>query len=564
LAKNSTGQRGRRSPASQRKPVTIDLSAEQVKKDEGTAGATASATQPDQSGAQPGSEKPEAAKAEATAAGSGAPKAAEPGSSKPEAAAAAPKTPEPEGKATAGVGSQSASQSTKSEPKSQSTATTSAASGGASAAAKSDDKGKDDQDKKEAAKPSAPTASASAARETPKAPAATPASRGTSFVALLAAAVIGGAIAAIAVVALLLSGYLAPREEEGPDLQAEIATLKSDVAALSQAPQEDNLAPLRDQISALQTSVTDLQSAAQAAQTAQTDGTDTGELDDLKSRVSQLETNASQVASGAVSDDVGQQLAARIATLSQDVDALKSAPGPDLSGLESGLADLRQQVATLTTDLKSAPTEERVAAIETKLSDIGTQLGDLTTKLDDVTRKVDLAAALGPAVAADALAAAVDTGRPFTSELAALGALGVDPTAIAALQPDAEKGLPTLDVIRSRFETEVASIDLSTPLPEGTGTFDRLMQSARGLVEVRPSNPTAGADPSAIMTRIRAALAAGDLSTALSEWNTLPDEIKTQSADWADIVKTRAAADDLVAQLRSEALAKLGTENTEG
>jgi hypothetical protein len=73
LAKNSTGQRGRRSPASQRKPVTIDLSAEQVKKDEGTAGTTASPTQPDKSGAQPDSTtKSEAAKAGTATAAVGA------------------------------------------------------------------------------------------------------------------------------------------------------------------------------------------------------------------------------------------------------------------------------------------------------------------------------------------------------------------------------------------------------------------------------------------------------------------------------------------------------------
>ncbi len=48
--------------------------------------------------------------------------------------------------------------------------------------------------------------------------------------------------------------------------------------------------------------------------------------------------------------------------------------------------------------------------------------------------------------------------------------------------------------------------------------MDRLMQSARGLVDVRPAHPTEGADPAAVVTRIRGALDAGDLKTALSEW----------------------------------------------
>jgi hypothetical protein len=515
LAKNSTGQRGRGTPASQRKPVTIDLSAESVKKDENAAQAAASAEPSEKA-------NPEDVEAEAAAAPKATPKAAEP------------------------VGTKAAAESEpkqKSEPKSPRAAAASAAAGGASAAGKGGDREEaKGGDRETAAKPSTPSAFATAGRQTSETSAAKPANRGSSIVSLFIAAIVGGAVVALVVVVLALRGFFAPQQEEGPDLAGEIETLKSDVAKLNQAPAEDDLAPLREQLLALQQSVSKLQSAESDASSGTSNA---AVLRDVQSRLAQLEANANQAAGGAVSDEAGQRLAAQLTALSGEVAALKKAT-PDLSGLESGLSDLRQQVAALSTELKKVPSEERVASIETQLSDMG--------------KKVDLAAALGPAVAADALAAAVDAGRPFASELAALSALGVDSDAIAALQPNAEKGLPTLDEIRSRFETEVASIDLTTPIPEGTGALDRLLQSARGLVEVRPSNPTAGADPSAIVTRIRAALAAGDLKTALAEWNTLPDEIKTKSVDWAETVKTRVAVDDLVAQLRSSALSRLDTK----
>ena len=84
------------------------------------------------------------------------------------------------------------------------------------------------------------------------------------------------------------------------------------------------------------------------------------------------------------------------------------------------------------------------------------------------------------------------------------------------------------------------------------------LPSARGLVEVRPAHPTAGSDPAAIVARIRGALAAGDLKSALAEWATLPDPIKAPTADWAKKAEARVAAEDLVARVRRAALSALG------
>ena len=67
---------------------------------------------------------------------------------------------------------------------------------------------------------------------------------------------------------------------------------------------------------------------------------------------------------------------------------------------------------------------------------------------------------------------------------------------------------------------------------------------------MRPAHPTEGTDPGAIVARIRGALDAGDLKRALDEWNTLPDTIKTPTADWARQAEARAKADDLVAQVQ--------------
>ena len=48
--------------------------------------------------------------------------------------------------------------------------------------------------------------------------------------------------------------------------------------------------------------------------------------------------------------------------------------------------------------------------------------------------------------------------------------------------------------------------------------------------------------------------------TALAEWNSLPEDAKAKTADWARAAEARLAADELVARLRSEALSRLGRE----
>jgi hypothetical protein len=136
--------------------------------------------------------------------------------------------------------------------------------------------------------------------------------------------------------------------------------------------------------------------------------------------------------------------------------------------------------------------------------------------------------------------------------------LGIGGDAVDQLAADAETGVGTLAELRSGFESAIDATDLTPTAPETTGTIDRLWQSAQGLVDVRPSHPTEGADPGAIVARIRGALDAGDLKRALQEWNTLPDAIRTPTTDWAHQVEVRAKADDFVASVRSGALSKLG------
>ncbi len=489
MAKSSRGQGGGSVPQSQRKPVTIDLPAEDL-----TAGETG----------------PKRAAADA-------PQNIEAGQAEASARESAETRPAPEAQAGGRMESTAAAAGERASPK----------------APESD--GRDEPQ---------PTPSAFAERAgggLPRSSSGEP--PGQSFGALLAAALAGGAVVALVVV-LALAGFLRPAQEESPDLaseieglQGQIDALQTETAALREAPQDDAVAPLREQLAALEQSVGELREAPAAP--------DAATLEEVRARLAQLEESVALAADGTPTGEAGEQLAARLGELAGELESLRNAV-PDVSGIDSEMQELRQGVDALTAEVQSLPDDARIAEIETRLQEIG--------------RQMDLATALAPAVAAGSLASALDAGRPFASELAALRALGVDDEAVAALQPHADEGLPTLGELRTQFQSEIASVDLTPEVPESAGALDRLMQSARGLVEVRPANPTAGDDPGAVVTRMRAALDSGDLETALAEWTTLPEDIKAATADWAEAAETRKTAGDLAARLRSDALARLGTE----
>jgi hypothetical protein len=231
----------------------------------------------------------------------------------------------------------------------------------------------------------------------------------------------------------------------------------------------------------------------------------------------------------------------------EELERQSSGETVDVSGLERSITELNQEIAGLSERAEQAASAERVAALEANVA--------------ESARQAATASSLGAAVAADALASAVEAGRPFTTELAALRALSVDEQALTQLEPYAGTGLSTLAELRSGFDNAMEGIELSPRVPADAGPVERLIESARSIVEVRPANPTEGGDPAAIVSRIRAALAGGDLATAINEWNSLPPDVKAATQDWAASAGARRTADDLVARLRVEALARVSAED---
>ena len=404
-----------------------------------------------------------------------------------------------------------------------------------------------------AAKPVIPSAFAPGARSTPVGTAVGPGRRGGLFAALLLAAVLGGLIVEAGDLAAGRLGWFAPAAPDGTAMRQEVAALRSDLDAAraqigtlqqpaSAVAGDTDITALRGELSALQGTVAELGNRP----TPQADGpqADTAALYDLQKRITALEQAPPPAAAEAAGTGPAfDALNAQLGDIGSRVAALEGKPAPDLSGLETGIASLRGGLAEIGGRVDTVNAAERLAALEPRVA--AAEAGTAATR------------GLAQAVAADALAATAASGRPFAAELATLRSLGVDDPAFADLAPKAGAGLPGDAALATEFRTLSEGLRTNAPVPATAGPVDRLLQSARGLVQVRPAGPAAGSDPGSVMARIVDFTGRGELAGALHEWDTLPDMAKSATAAWASEMRTRLAAETLAARLRGEALARL-------
>ena len=86
------------------------------------------------------------------------------------------------------------------------------------------------------------------------------------------------------------------------------------------------------------------------------------------------------------------------------------------------------------------------------------------------------------------------------------------------------------------------------PSPDA-GMVDRLLFHAKSLVSVRPAGPVTGDSAEAVVSRMQAKVAAGDLAGALKEREALPAAAKEASMEWAGQAAQRVALNDAVTAL---------------
>lgn len=352
---------------------------------------------------------------------------------------------------------------------------------------------------------------------------ATPTRRGAGFGSLLAAGVIGGALA-LGGSMLLGSGL---RDNDAPfsggASTADLEALRTEVGELraerDNAPVSTGNAEVSAEIEELRTQLAALQQqgGGAAGGDASTGGADTQALstriDELAAQMQQL----SQAAGTAQPVDL-QPLNGRIDALEQSLQAANQSGNAE----EQRLAELQQSLSQLSQRVEERANDPRLAL----------------------------------AITASALKAAIDRGQPFQTEFDAYVAAAPDAPEADTLRAMAETGVPTRAEIASELpDATSAMVAAGKTEPENAGVVSRLWSSATDLVEVRPVGANVqGNEPSAIVARLEAAVQAGDYGKAIAEYDALPESSKAAGADFIAKVRARQAADDLVGKALAEAL----------
>jgi hypothetical protein len=136
-------------------------------------------------------------------------------------------------------------------------------------------------------------------------------------------------------------------------------------------------------------------------------------------------------------------------------------------------------------------------------------------------------------------------------------ALGADPKSLAALEPFAASGVPSVATLAREFSELAPALQQAAGVTPRDGILEKLQAGAERLVRIRPVDAVAGSDPSAIVARVEAKAAHGDLAGALAELAKLPPAARAPAEAWSKKAEARIAAIDASRRLAADALAGL-------
>lgn len=619
-SESATGASSSGAAGGSRRPVTIDLVPEKVEaKGEAKAEAakaesarTESARTGAKSGTTPETPKtdaPETPKAPAKAAGPtpeirSSPAAAE----KPAAEAAAGSANEPAGTGKSGAGKDtspakpaaaSAASAAQAGPAAASQSAAGAAKPSTASAASQSQAGQSPAGQKPAgpsasgqgAEPAAASASSSATAQAERAPSSSqprrPAAASIGFGGALAASLLVSAAVFGAGYGLNLAGYLPLRaglsaevaEQAALDatrldtLERRLAELQAAAPAEGQA-QGDAQPPVPEELAGLDTRLTQTIDALRGDTSSRLADL-TGQLDALRGRVDGMAATAPAEGDGAAPAAAAPagnaELTARLDSMQQAIDALSASLAALQSAATSTEAAIRMvsdaqgrnagTLTSLSAELTAATEESRrsLDALKAEAGELTQRLAAVESTMGDATAR-EMAAR---AVAVSALKTAVDAGKPFETELAALRASLPEGADIALLESHAAHGIAPQQKLMAEFAPVARAIHATFAKPAEDGSIlGSLTSSAASIFTVRGPGDASGQGPEAALRRMENAVSAGDLPAALAAYDELPEAGKAAGADWAASARARVAVDELTEKTSKDVLSSLARKGS--
>lgn len=355
-----------------------------------------------------------------------------------------------------------------------------------------------------------------------------------SWTTLVTAAVVG-ALLGTALTYVLATMVPLPGPE-APDLSPALAA------------QTDRVAALEGRLAVMEEGTADVRGVLDASGAA------------LSQQIAALEAGLAEVRAAIPEpvDTVG--LETRLRALSSRVDAIAAgASSADAGAIAENLGDLERGAAVLQTDIDSVTTrtgriEEAVTALESQLAALRS---DIETAAAEAEQAPAAAAAQLPLIVSG-LESAFATGRPFAAELAGLGGADSDISVPEPLAAQAPAGLVRPDLLDRRFAEAVPAMLAARPVSAGGDWQQSTGDWLAALLALRPAGEIEGDSPEAVVSRLEGAMSRHDYAGASALFLLLPPEMVAAAGTVPADIAAHAAAADLVAALRTRALAPAG------
>ncbi|MFN0219930.1 MAG: COG4223 family protein, partial [Hyphomicrobium sp.] len=211
--------------------------------------------------------------------------------------------------------------------------------------------------------------------------------------------------------------------------------------------------------------------------------------------------------------------------------------------------------AAKSTDIAAAlaPTNDRVAALDAALKSVAKSEADRQASSERIVLSLEL----------QQLKRALDSGRPYESELSAVAKSADNKLDLAALDQFKATGVPPIAELSKEFRpVAFAAID-AVAAPVDGSVVDKLIAGAKSVVRIRKVNHTPDdKSAEAIVGRMELALNESRLADVLSEAQNLPPESRDAARPFLDKVAARVAVADALTSLEKQIKSSLGAAST--
>ncbi|MCE2510893.1 MAG: hypothetical protein J4G10_08005 [Alphaproteobacteria bacterium] len=263
--------------------------------------------------------------------------------------------------------------------------------------------------------------------------------------------------------------------------------------------------------------------------------------------------------------EASESLAGRVAALEETLAAGSQTPPASnaaLSAIATDIASLDSRLAALERWVTQSPPGNATGALGPEVEKLQGELQALSSRLASLENApkqvVSTDVSMNPRLrAVEELREGLWEYGPFSERLTALLAVaGNDPAVAKALAPItayADRGIPTLPMLRVRFDDMAAAVLETGWVKPEAKWHERLLANLANVVTVRRTGDLEGDDLEAVLARAEMALNSGDLERAVSLLDGIGAPALKAAESWLRDARARLAAEAAIRHLRQVA-----------